>query len=177
MVPPNNKEPPKYPWRRGYNSKMNYLVDGHNLIPKTGGQLSDLDDESSLLNLLQVFGRVRRPKNLEVFFDGAPPGNSGRRKIGWVVVHNVLKGRTADESIIARLNILGKDAHNWIVVSSDRRVQTESRLRKAQVVSSETFAAELESALQQARVQTRTDPGAMDPSELDDWMKLFSEKK
>ena len=56
---------------------MIILVDGHNLIPKLRGfNLKAMDDEMKLVDLLQFFSRVRRTK-VEVFFDGAPPGQSG----------------------------------------------------------------------------------------------------
>ena len=56
---------------------MPYLIDGHNLIPKVPGlSLKAIDDEMQLVEKLQEFCR-RRGKQVEVFFDKAPPG--GRR--------------------------------------------------------------------------------------------------
>ena len=152
---------------------MNYLVDGHNLIPKIPGMsLEALDDEQRLIELLQVYCRVRR-QTVEVFFDRAALGRAGRRQAGVVVAHFVRQGRTADESIVARLDQLEKAARNWTVVTSDRRVQTEARVRQAKVVSSEEFAGELMAALQDAQVARRNEPGKMSDSEMDEWLKLF----
>jgi predicted RNA-binding protein with PIN domain len=152
---------------------MNYLVDGHNLIPKIPGMsLEALDDEQRLIELLQVYCRVRRQK-VEVFFDRAATGRAGKRQAGMVVAHFVRQGRTADESIVARLDQLEKAARNWTVVTSDRQVQTETRVRQAKIVSSEEFAGELMAALQDAQVARRHEPGKMSDSELDDWLKLF----
>ena len=61
---------------------MTYLIDGHNLIGKIPWiDLSSSDDEDELIKLLQEFARIRR-KKIEVFFDQAPPGYSGRRNLG-----------------------------------------------------------------------------------------------
>jgi predicted RNA-binding protein with PIN domain len=152
---------------------VNYLVDGHNLIPKIPGMsLEALDDEQRLIELLQVYCRVRR-QTVEVFFDRAALGRAGRRQAGVVVAHFVRQGRTADESIVARLDQLEKAARNWTVVTSDRRVQTEARVRQAKVVSSEEFAGELAAALQDAQVARRNEPGKMSDDEMDAWLKLF----
>jgi predicted RNA-binding protein with PIN domain len=154
---------------------MSYLIDGHNLIPKINGlSLRSIDDEMRLVELLQVYSRVRRQK-LEVFFDQAPPGHSGRRQFGTVVAHFVRQGRTADESIVARLDQLDKAARNWKVVTSDRQVQAEARIRLAAVVPSEQFAAELQAALQQAATAAPGDTAKMNSAELDEWLKLFGE--
>jgi len=155
---------------------VSYLIDGHNLIPKIAGlSLSNPDDEQRLLELLQVFYRVRRQK-VEVFFDQAPPGRAGRRQVGMVIAHFVRQGRTADESIVARLDQLDKAARNWTVVSSDRQVQAEARVRQARAVPSEQFASELQSALRQAASTSPADSGnRMDEAELGEWLKLFGE--
>ncbi len=152
---------------------MNYLVDGHNLIPKIPGlSLEEPDDELRLIELLQVYARVRR-QVVEVFFDQAPPGRAGRRQVGTIVAHFVRQGRTADESIIARLDQLEKAARNWSVVTSDRRVQGEAKVRQAKVVSSEEFSGELAAALQEVQSAHHNDPGKMSDAELNEWLKLF----
>jgi len=151
------------------------LIDGHNLIPKIAGlSLSSIDDEQRLVDMLQVFSRVRRQR-VEVFFDQAPPGRAGRRLLGTVIAHFVRQGRTADESIVARLDQLDKAARNWKVVSSDRQVQAEARNRLATIVSSEQFAAELQAALRDSRSDPSAGPGRMNAAELEEWLKLFGE--
>ncbi len=64
-----------------YITLMPYLIDGHNLIPKLGLRLDLLDDELELLVRLQEFCRLRRAQ-VEVYFDGAPPGQVSTRKAG-----------------------------------------------------------------------------------------------
>ncbi len=119
------------------------LIDGHNLIPKIPGlSLRNLDDEQDLIARLQAYCAARS-RSLEVFFDAAPVGRSGKRSFGRVTAHFVRQGSTADEAIRLRLAQLGRGARNATVVSSDRQVQVEARNRGAQVLRSEDFAEEL----------------------------------
>jgi len=155
---------------------MAYLVDGHNLIPKIEGMsLAAIDDEERLIELLQGYCRVRRQK-LEVYFDNAPAGQKSNQSYGMVMAHFVRQGMPADDAIIARLHRLGKNARNWSVVSSDRRIQSEARACQAQVVSSEEFASQITNVLQQAP------PGVVDEkklshAEVEEWLKLFRTRK
>ncbi len=120
-----------------------YLIDGHNLIPKIAGlSLSDPDDEARLVQLLQVFSRIRRQK-VEVYFDGAPPGQAGTRTHGMIRTHYVPIGQTADDAIRLRLDKLGQQARETLVVSSDHRVQSEARAHHGPFLDSELFAREL----------------------------------
>ena len=66
---------------------MPYLIDGHNLIPKLGLRLDACDDELALVTRLQEFCRLRRAQ-VEVYFDGAPPGQPASRKFGAVTAHS-----------------------------------------------------------------------------------------
>ena len=118
---------------------MPYLIDGHNLIPKLGLQLSSMDDEAELISRLQEFCRLRRAQ-VEVYFDGAPPGQAATRKAGAVTALFVRRGSSADAAIEIRLARLGKTVKNWFVVSSDGRVQRAAHAAHAGVLSSEEFA-------------------------------------
>jgi uncharacterized protein len=127
-----------------------YVIDGHNLIPKIPGiSLRQIDDEEKLIALLQVYARVKRRGDIEVFFDGAPPGQAGERNIGGIHAHFVTKGKTADQAIRQYLDYLGRRAHNVTVVTSDRAVQANAREVHARVVPSENFAEELLAAREQ----------------------------
>ena len=117
---------------------MPYIIDGHNLIPKVGLSLGDLDVENKLIEKLQNFCRLRRT-TVEIYFDGGLPGQPSRGKFGSVKMYYVRKGKTADEAIEDRLKNLGKTAKNWIVISSDRRVQVAARGSHARSFSSEDF--------------------------------------
>ena len=152
---------------------MPYLIDGHNLIPKLGLRLDSIDDEMQLVAILQEFCRIER-RQVEVFFDGAPATQAGARRLGPVTAQFVRLGGSADDAIRNRLRRLGKSAKNWTVVSSDRQVQAEARAARAEVVSSELFAA----LLKQAR-NSAPKPDAeknLSPKEVEDWLKLFEER-
>ncbi|MDI6768084.1 MAG: NYN domain-containing protein [Anaerolineales bacterium] len=154
---------------------MPYLIDGHNLIPKLGLRLDAIDDELALVTRLQQFCRLRRVQ-VEVYFDGAPPGQPTRRKFGAVTAYFVRKASSADAAIESRLEKLGKAARNWSVVSSDHRVQNAARAVHAQVISAEEFARLVMSAQAATAATPRTDPG-LGPEEVDAWLALFEERK
>jgi predicted RNA-binding protein with PIN domain len=153
---------------------MQYLVDGHNLSPKLGLRLDTFDDEETLIARLQEFCRLRRAQ-IEVYFDGAPPGFPSTRKAGAVTAHFVRRGSSADAAIEIRLERLGKQARNWTVVSSDRRVQIAAQAVHAGVLSSEEFARRISSAAQQAIASRREE--ALGPEEIEEWLKIFNSRK
>ncbi len=155
---------------------MPYLIDGHNLIPKIRGMsLRAIDDEEQLIELLQVFQRVKRIK-VEVFFDKAPAGQARTKRYGNVMAHFVRQGLPADEAILERLHRLGKDARNWSVVSSDRHVQTQAYGLQAQVMSSEDFSTRLEEAIRQT-LGPAGDEAKLGESEVEEWLKIFKSRK
>lgn len=153
---------------------MLYLVDGHNLIPKLPGlSLRDMDDEMRLIELLQVFSRMRR-HTVEVYFDGAPPGKAGTRSYGAIKAHFVPTGQTADAALRRRLERMQRSARQVTLVSSDRQVQSEARRFQATILPSEEFAKQI----QQARLDAESLPGAppaVSADEMDDWLRLFGE--
>jgi predicted RNA-binding protein with PIN domain len=152
---------------------MPYLIDGHNLVPKISGMsLKMLDDEDRLIEMLQLFARVRRQR-VEVFFDQAPPTRGGKKMAGMVSVHYVRTGKTADQAIVERLRQLGKSARNWTVVTSDRQVRAEARERESRLASSEEFAAQLQMARQEAQTTQKENPAPPGPDELEEWLRLF----
>lgn len=153
---------------------MPYLIDGHNLIPKLGLRLDSIDDEMELVAILQEFCRSSR-RQVEVYFDGAPAPQAGTRKYVAVTAHFVRLGSSADEAIRKRLKRLGKSAKNWTVVTSDRQVQAEARAAQAQVISSDTFAGTLKQARNSA--SKRADPRELSSSELEEWLKIFRERR
>jgi hypothetical protein len=149
---------------------MAYLIDGHNLIPRIPGMsLQNVDDEQELIARLQQFCRAQR-KKVEVFFDQAPAGQAGTRRYGLVTAHFVQQASSADAAIQARLERLGRQAGQWIVVSSDRRVQGAARRARARVLSAEAFA----DLLHGLQAGPPADPDHKPESgEIDDWLALF----
>lgn len=154
--------------------RMIYVVDGHNLIPYLPGfSLSAIDDEERLIALLQVFCRVRR-HTVEVFFDGAPPGQSGMRAYGAVKAHFVRSGRTADDAIRTYLHRLGPRAAQVTVVTSDNQVRTDARDLRSSLLNSDAFAAELLRARQSDRSAPASNAkDGLDPGEVEEWLRLF----
>jgi uncharacterized protein len=154
---------------------MPYLIDGHNLIPKLGLRLESAEDEMELVAILQEYSRITRRSGVEVYFDGAPAAHAGARKMVPITAHFVPLGSSADEAISKRLKRLGKEAKNWTVVTSDRRVQAEARAAQAEVISSETFAALLKEArsLPSKPVKDRK----LSEDEVEEWMRLFQKGK
>ena len=153
---------------------MPYLVDGHNLIPKVGLRLDSPDDELKLTRILQNFARLKR-EQVEVYFDGAPPGSAGTRSLSGIKAHFVRAGQTADSAIRARLNNMGKTAKNWTVVSSDREVQGSAQTAHAQFVSSESFAKLIEKTINSAPPSS-TAKEKLSEAEVDEWLKIFQDK-
>ena len=151
---------------------MPYLIDGHNLIPKVGLSLGAIDDEEQLIQLLQEFCRRSR-KNVEVFFDNAPPGEQRVQSFGRVKARFVRQGVTADRAIRRRLSALGSAARNWTVVSSDHGVQASARAARARILSSEQFSLDLREALEADRRAETQEEASMSADELDEWLTLF----
>ena len=152
---------------------MPYIIDGHNLIPKIPGMsLQDIDDEIQLVNLLQEFCRIRR-KQVEVYFDNAPPGSPGARNFGRVVARFVRQGGTADQAIQMKLKRLGGEARNWTVVSSDGEVQINARAARAKILSTEVFAQQLLEALGDTADSYLEPESDLSPEEVEDWMQIF----
>ncbi len=155
---------------------MTYIIDGHNLIPHIPGlHLADLDDEDALIRQLQEFHRVSR-RAIEVFFDNAPAGHSGKKRKGMVKVHYVRAGMTADAAILRHLKDLGKGARNVTVVSSDRQVAAGARSYHADVKVSAVFAQEMLAAIIQAQKAPEETPSP-DDADTAYWLEQFGRDK
>ena len=152
---------------------MLYLVDGHNLIPKLGLQLTSMDDEFELMEELQEFCRLQQSR-VEIYFDGAPAGSPPGRRMGAVSGHFVRIGSSADAAIEARLSKLGKQAREWTVVSSDGRVQAAGRAVHAGILSSEEFAKKVSAG---SKTPTAKPDPVLKPGEVEEWLDLFRKRK
>lgn len=119
---------------------MDYIIDGHNLIPLIiQGGLSNMDKENHLLSILQSFHPGAKSA-IHVFFDKAPAGRAGVFKSGKITVHNVQRSTEADDVILRYLEELGKRAAEVVVVSSDRKIQSGAKRLRSKVISSNDFA-------------------------------------
>ena len=163
---------------------MEYYIDGHNLIPKLSGiRLSDDNDEQALLERLQEYARLSRRK-LTVFFDKAPENKTRNGSYGTLQVVYVTHQTKADEEIIARVNKAGKTrAAEITVVSSDQHVQWQCHQAGAHTLPSEQFASEMnrifshgEKTMKRSNQPPRIE-AKLSAKEVDEWLKIFSEKK
>ena len=153
------------------------IVDGHNLIPKIRGlDLSMLDDEQRLIRILQEYSRLSR-KKIEVYFDGAPPQQSGTRKFGTIVAHFITNQSTADAAIIQRIRNMGKKAGQVKVVSSDAHIQDQVRKCHALPIPSDEFAREIEQIFHSRPTGTKPDASKMSDDEIEKWLDLFKNNK
>ena len=126
---------------------MQWIIDGHNLIPHIQGlSLTDLDDEQALIDLLIRFCRAKGGRVL-VFFDRAQAGFGGEQKHGAVKAVFVPQPGTADAASAGYRRKPGARARNDTLVSSDRMVQASARAHHLQVLSSAEFASRLADAL------------------------------
>jgi len=157
---------------------MNYLIDGHNLIGKLPGlELSMLDDEQGLIELLNRFGQGSRHR-LEVYFDGAPAWQAGVRSFGKVRAHFVSASSSADEAIRIQLARLGKSASNWVVVSSDRSVQAAAHEAHARALSAEDFANQIQARKNPTAGEKETPKDQpLSEAEVNEWLKVFKGHK
>ena len=153
---------------------MPYLIDGHNLIPRVGLRLDSLDDELDLVTILQEFARLGHHQ-VEVYFDGAPAGHAGARKLGAVQAHFVRLGQTADSAIRMRLQKMGKSARNWTVVSSDREVREAALTARARSMTSEEFVKSIRRMHRPS--STPVEERSLTKAEVEEWLKLFQQRK
>lgn len=153
---------------------MNYIIDGHNLIPNIPGlSLSDLDDEPRLISLVHEFCRLSRSL-AELYFDGAPPAQKSITGGGQVRVHFVRKGIPADEAIIHFMHQAGRNAKNHTLVSSDHHIQSEARSLGIPFIESAAFAQKMLHVLTTARTSAGKSEPALSPGEVENWLQEFT---
>lgn len=153
---------------------MQYIIDGHNLIPKVPGiSLRDEDDEQKLIDILLPFLRMTKSR-ARVFFDHAAEGHSGERNFGLVKAVFVPVGKSADQAIIETIYKLGGQARNHTLVSSDRMIQAAARSRYVPVMRSEDFAEGLMARLAEDPKGTETFQ-KMGKDEIEEWEALFNQ--
>jgi hypothetical protein len=92
-----------------------------------------------------------------------------------VEAHFVRIQQSADQTIRARLNQLGRVAKNWSVVSSDREVQNYAHAHQAQVLSSDAFAAMLRVS-SKSEVKSGNEERGLSSEEVDAWPKIFKQR-
>jgi hypothetical protein len=153
---------------------MPYLIDGHNLVPHIPGiNLSDLDDEIALIQILQKFANKSRSK-VEVYFDHAQSTQARTQNHGLVKAVFVRQTSTADNAIKARLSQLGKGAKNWTVVSSDREILVEARSHQSSILTAPKFAGILNQLSEVTQEGDKNETPDQSNLEVDYWLDQFS---
>lgn len=153
---------------------MPYLIDGHNLVPHIPGiNLSDLDDEIALIQILQKFANKSRSK-VEVYFDHAQSTQARTQNHGLVKAVFVRQTSTADDAIKARLSQLGKGAKNWTVVSSDREILVEARSHQSSILTAPKFAGILNQLSGITQEGDKNETPDQSNLEVDYWLDQFS---
>ena len=155
---------------------MPIIIDGHNLIPKMNDiELSDLDDEMALIDVLQNYARIHR-KKIEVYFDQRAPGYEGHHRYGLVNAFFTATNITADQAIINRLKNINDSAGNWTVVSSDRWIQKTASQIGAKVLSSNKFSKLLSKDKNDGTLD-RTETDRLSTDQIEDWLDILFIKR
>ena len=153
---------------------MQYIIDGHNLIPNIRGlTLSDLDDEQALIDLLTPFLRAKKSRAM-VFFDRAGTGLAGQRNFGLIKAVFVPAGQTADSAIANYIRQIKGASQNHTLVSSDRAVQASARSYHAMVLTSQEFSKLLQ-IYYDGEPEAAPAERELSPEEVKQWEDLFNQ--
>jgi len=138
---------------------MPYVIDGNNLLGRSGAPRDAIDAKRQLVRALGRYARAHRTR-VVCAFDGVEPEHFGKQ-LGSVRV--LFSGRRpADVLIVERV----ATGNGWKVVTDDRALAARVRSRRVDVIDARSFAAELASLPEE-------EPAAADA----DWMSYFSDPK
>lgn len=70
---------------------------------------------------------------------------------------------------------MGKDAKNWVVVSSDHEVQNAAQTHRAEFISSDLFAKKIRETMNVVPKPDTYDK-KLSALEVDEWLKIFRDK-
>lgn len=138
---------------------MPYVIDGNNLLGRSGAPRDAVDAKRQLVRLLGRFARAHRTR-VVCAFDGIEPEHFGKQLGNVRVVFS--GGRPADDVIVKTV----ATGSGWKVVTDDRGLASRVRGRRVDVIDSRTFAAVLESL-----------PADETSGSEGDWMSYFSDPK
>ena len=153
------------------------LIDGHNLlwsIHKPGTDGNPISD----VQLCHLIGRYLKlvSETGEIVFDGTGPSDkAGFDNINGLEV--IFAGLATDADSVIEDKIKANTAPKRLtVVSSDRRLRSAARARKAAAVKSEVFGNNLQKRL--SRKKPVREPAAkrlgISESETEQWLKFFN---
>jgi predicted RNA-binding protein with PIN domain len=155
---------------------MPLLIDGHNLIGKLPDiRLDDPDDEAKLVVRLRTYC-ARTGRRVTVVFDhGLPGGRSWELSGGGVEVVFAPAGRTADGILSERIRRV-RDPRGLTVVTSDRQVIAAAQARRARVVRSEEFAAQMSTLRAVKTIETERDVN-LSAEEVNECLQMFGDNE
>src|SRR6266576_2438028 len=116
---------------------MPWVIDGSNVLGRSGAGLHGDDPKRQLVRLLASFARAKRTR-VVCFFDGPEPASFAKNLGGVSVIFS--GSAQADDLIVKRVS----SGRGWSVVTSDRGIAARVAGRHVTVVSSAQFARELE---------------------------------
>ncbi|MCJ7486970.1 MAG: NYN domain-containing protein [Candidatus Aminicenantes bacterium] len=157
---------------------MAYLIDGNNLLGHIAPQeLRERSGRDGLVVRLLAFQRVTRAR-IHLVFDGNPEPTPTDVPVNpKFTIHFPGEGQSADDVI---RDMIGRqtDRRRFFVVSSDRAIREMAKKSGLEPVKSETFAAELKTAIKEGKklreLEKRTETPS--PLEVDLWDEVFKSK-
>lgn len=149
---------------------MPYLIDGDNLLWAWEFEGDIEEGRSLLLNILLKFQRRKRSKFI-IFFDGPLKGNfSSTENIRIVVADS---GVSADEIIKETLETQ-KDCRSIILVSSDRELRYQAKIKRAKVITSPEFIKIVNKVVRKQEREEREHE--ITPLEIRVWENIFKNR-
>lgn len=139
---------------------MSYLVDGSNLLGRTGHDRESTDSKRALVRLLAQFARAKRTR-VTCVFDGRQPDGFACQLGALHVVFS--HPRSADAWLIDRLD--RDNLTRATLVTSDRTLAMRLKTRRISILTCEEFRRELTAA-------EREETGS---NLQEDWERYFSD--
>ena len=154
--------------------KMPLLIDGYNLLRTIQKDGDASSNETPMCRLISCY--LCRKKDVgKIIFDGiGPPDKTSLRDIANLEV--IFSGKYEADDIIEQLVLENTAPKRLVVVSSDRRVKTAAKKRKAVAIRSDDFWYELVKFLEKKRLSHPEPPGKRDgisKDETDKWLEEF----
>ena len=155
---------------------MPFIIDGYNLL-RTIEKTGDEDDLITDVGLCRIIGRYLKMtgERGEIVFDGiGPPDKTGFYDIGNLEV--LFTGRESDADTVIENKISSSSAPKGLtIVSSDRRIKSAGRTRRAETVKSEIFWRDVKREIN--RKSAKREPAekfrGISDSETERWLKIF----
>ena len=153
---------------------MPLLIDGYNLLRTIQRDGDASSNEAPMCRLISCY-LCRKKDAGKIIFDGiGPPDKSSLRDIANLEV--IFSGGYEADDIIEQLVLENTAPKRLVVVSSDRRVKSAAKKRKAVAVNSDVFWYELIKFLEKRRPGNPEPPGkrnGISENETKEWLEEF----